>query len=329
MRASPIAFLLLMIMAAPVAPAAAEALAPAVVKREHVVVSDSHLRLGDLFANAGESASAIIGKAPSVGTPLVLDAPTLERLARAHGLAWRARTISEQAIVERQSRIVEAAEVCAIIEPVLREKGLGEEPVSIEIAVGGGSIRIPGDAQLMIESVSIAATTNLTGRRFTAALLASVDGTPVQRFVVTGQAFRIVQVPVLSQEIRRGEIIEENDVDWVEVRDHRLPANAVVDASALIGLTPRRPLRPGVPILVSDLRRPVLVAKGSLVVLTLTTPMMALTARGRALEDGGEADLIRVANLQTNSIVEALVTGAGQATVAAGMATASSKRRRL
>jgi flagella basal body P-ring formation protein FlgA len=335
MKATLIAAALLTATAVSAASAQAVAEPPpaAVAKREHIAVSSAHLRLGDIFANIGDAAGAIVAKAPSVGTPLVLDAPTLERLARAHGLAWRPRSMAEQAIIERQSRIVEAAEISALIEPVLRDKGLGDEPVSIEVAVGGGTIRVPADARLLVESLSFAAagsaTGGLAGRRFTATLVAAVDGAPAQRFAVTGQVFRMVQVPVLIREVRRGEVIGERDLGWIDVRDHRLPANAVVDADALVGLTPRRPLKPGTPIPVSDLRRPVLVAKGSLVTLTLMTPTMTLTARGRALEDGGEADLVRIANLNSNSVVEGMVTGAGQATVATGSPSADRKRGRL
>jgi flagella basal body P-ring formation protein FlgA len=74
-------------------------------------------------------------------------------------------------------------------------------------------------------------------------------------------------------------------------------------------------LRPGEPVRASEVQRPVVVPKGGLVTLVLTTSGMQLTARGRALEDGGEGDAIRVANAQSHTLVEGIVSGAGRVTI--------------
>jgi flagellar basal body P-ring formation protein FlgA len=76
-------------------------------------------------------------------------------------------------------------------------------------------------------------------------------------------------------------------------------------------------LRPGVPILLSDLRRPMMVGRGSLVTMTLAGHNMRLTARGRALEDGAEGEPVRIANLQNGTVVRALVTAPGEVTIGA------------
>ncbi len=42
---------------------------------------------------------------------------------------------------------------------------------------------------------------------------------------------------------------------------------------------------------------------------------MTLTAQGRALEDGGAGDTVRVVNTQSNTVVQAVVTGANRVSV--------------
>jgi flagella basal body P-ring formation protein FlgA len=74
----------------------------------------------------------------------------------------------------------------------------------------------------------------------------------------------------------------------------------------------RSPLRPGAPVRATQIRKPVAVAKGSLVLLVLERQGMALSARARALEDGGVGETIRVSNLQSSTVVEGTVTGPGR-----------------
>ncbi len=60
---------------------------------------------------------------------------------------------------------------------------------------------------------------------------------------------------------------------------------------------------------------PVVVAKGSLVTIVLKTPTMILTAQGRAVEDGGRGDVIRVMNTRSKKIVEGVVSRPGTVSV--------------
>jgi flagellar basal body P-ring formation protein FlgA len=94
-----------------------------------------------------------------------------------------------------------------------------------------------------------------------------------------------------------------------------LQKNSILAAEDIIGLTPRRTLRPGVPISAADIQRPVMVSKGEIVIIALQTPQMLLSARGQALTNGSKGDAIRVANIQSRQIVEAVVTGPGQVAV--------------
>ena len=67
----------------------------------------------------------------------------------------------------------------------------------------------------------------------------------------------------------------------------------------------------------NSIRRPILVAKGSLVTIILKAPQMTLTAQGKALENGSDGDTVQITNTQSNKVIEAEVTGPGKVSVLA------------
>ena len=297
-------------LAAPAAPPQPPA-AP-VMLNANPVVAGPVLRLGDLFTNAGSAAAVVISKTPAVGQPLVLDVQALYRLARSYGLAWRPHAASERAVVERESRVVDGAALVQLAGAALADKGISGDDLSIELTTPAQGVRVPSEATAGIEQLSY----HPDSRQFTGVVVAVIDGTTAQRTAIAGRVLRTVAMPVVVRRLQGGEVIAANDIDWVAVRDSRVPVNAVLDAAALVGLTPKRMLRPGQPILASDVQQPLLVAKGSLVTMIVETPVMQLTARGRALADGAKGDAIPVANLQSQSVVGGVVTGPGAVLVA-------------
>ncbi len=58
-----------------------------------------------------------------------------------------------------------------------------------------------------------------------------------------------------------------------------------------------------------------LVKRNDLVLMVLQEPGMSLTAQGKALEDGGAGSVIRVSNVQSDRIVDAVVVESGRVTV--------------
>jgi flagella basal body P-ring formation protein FlgA len=298
-------------LAAPVAPPQQPPAAP-VMLNANPVVTGPVLRLGDLFTNAGPAAAVVISKTPAVGQPLVLDVQALYRLARSYGLAWRPHATTERAVVERESRVVDGTALIQLAGAALADKGISGDDLSIELTTPAQGVRIPSEATASIEQLSY----HPDSRQFTGIVAAVIDGSSAQRTAIAGRVFRTVAMPVVVRRVQGGEVIAADDIDWIAVRDSRVPVNAMLDAGALVGLTPKRMLRPGQPILASDVLQPLLVAKGALVTMIVETPQMQLTARGRALADGAKGDLIRVANLQSQSVVGGVVTGPGVVVVA-------------
>ena len=49
--------------------------------------------------------------------------------------------------------------------------------------------------------------------------------------------------------------------------------------------------------------------------MVLQGKFIRLTARGRALENGGKGDVVKIRNIKSNKHVEAVVIGAGRVTI--------------
>jgi flagella basal body P-ring formation protein FlgA len=304
------------------APAAAQAAAqaaaspvgdPPLTLRPAVTVDDNLVRLGDLFDGAGDKAEVGVGYAPAPGRRVVFNARLLYRIAQAHGLDWRPLSNHDHAVVERESIVIEGEEIKRRILAALVDKGVDPDRVAIQLGTPGPRLHLPAAADPTI-AVDVVAYDPRSGR-FTVVVTAPSDDPAAPSLRLSGRLREVTEVPVLTDRVMRGEVIGADDVRWLRLRTDRLPRNTVLDADDLIGLTPKRTLRPGEPVRGSEVRRPIMVPKGGLVTLVLTTSGMKMTVRGRALGNGGEGDTIRVANARSHTIVEGIVTGAGRVTI--------------
>ncbi|WP_207456782.1 flagellar basal body P-ring formation chaperone FlgA [Azospirillum sp. SYSU D00513] len=153
--------------------------------------------------------------------------------------------------------------------------------------------------------------------RFAAEVVATGPaGAPAARLPVSGRAYGVVQVPMLVQRALPGEPIGPEDITWQEMRADQTGSDIVAGEAQLLGQVPRRVLAPGQPIRLRDLQSPRIIDKGAIVTITLVTGTMSLSAQGKALQDGGKGDVIRVVNTQSNRIVEATVAGINHVAVA-------------
>ena len=133
--------------------------------------------------------------------------------------------------------------------------------------------------------------------------------TTVERLQVTGKALTMIDVPVLARNMRRGDVIGRDDLKVMVMTSDAIKRDTILDIRDIIGKTPRNVLRYGKPLRTSDLRRPVVVARGALVMLVVKSKHMLLTARGRALHDAAKGDVVKVINTRSNTTIEGIVTG--------------------
>jgi len=285
----------------------------AALLREKIMVNADYIHLGDLFVNAGERANVRVAYAPAPGRRAVFDARWLYHVARRHGLNWRPMTLQDQAVVERQSLVIERSEIEDHILAVLTDHGVDADRSEIQFSNRAFKLHVAADAMptVAVEDVVYEPRT----RRFSAIVAAPAGDPSAPRVQVTGRVHRVAEVPVLARRMLRGDIIGPADLEWVRFRSGQLPRDTILDAEDLIGRTPVRGMRAGAPVRAAEIRWPVLVPKGSLVTMVLQVRNMTLTAQGKALEDGSRGDVVRISNADSSTIVEAVVIGPGRAEV--------------
>ncbi|MCC7425958.1 MAG: flagellar basal body P-ring formation protein FlgA [Alphaproteobacteria bacterium] len=280
--------------------------------RPHVVVEAPQLRLSDLFDNAGAAGLRVIAAAPAPGQRYLIEARDLARIARAHGLAWRPHSPAEQSIVERPGIPIPRT----AFEDALRAAlaGFGAEAEDeVEFAAPAATFAPVGAApRIMATEPAL----DPASRRFVATLLVSAEGMPAIRQRISGRLHATIMVPAAAHRLSMGHVVGTADLRPVRIRAARMEAGLVTDPQAVIGLALRRPLAAGALFVERDLRRPVLVPRGGPVTMILQSEHLSIAAAGRALEDGGIGDRIRVANSTSRTEVEAVVIGPGRVRVA-------------
>jgi flagella basal body P-ring formation protein FlgA len=296
---------------------AAEAL---VGPHRNVIVTDKVVRLSDIFSGIDAASDAELFYAPALGQQVILDYRWLTRAAQAYGLPWRPSSRLDRVVVERPSQRLERRRILESLADGLAAEGVDPD-VDIQLDGRNAEIHVPADkpALAALESLQV----DPRRHRFVAILSAPPDDPDAARFTVSGRYYPLVRVPVLNRPVARGEVISRRDVEWTRVRENRLRTEAATDLDQVVGLSPRRSVKAGQPLRTGDLQAPILVPKGSFVTITLRRANMVLTAKGRAVDNGARGDVVRIRNVQSRKLLEAIVTGPGQAEVADTPALAS------
>ena len=302
-----------LISTAVVANSKAPAITP-VMLNSALKVNAKVIRLGDLFTNTGDQSSVAVAYAPEPGKRASFDARWLYRVARAYRLEWRPINDRVRAVVTRISQVIGRDEIKAALRDALVDEGIGPN-ADIEFSNRLMKLHVPGDSLVGVAVDDI--DFDPRSRRFSAVISAPAGSPDARQFQIRGRIYKTVEVPVLVRRILAGEVIKASDLKWIKVRARRMQPNTVIAEADIVGMTPRRGLRPGYPVLLSSIHRPIIVAKGSLVTMFLQAPKMILTAQGKALENGSDGDVIRISNTQSKKVVEAEIIGHGKVAVRA------------
>ena len=276
---------------------------------------DTHIiHLGDLFTNVGDKSNIAVAYSPDPGRRVSFDARWLYRIARTHRLDWRPMNDRVRAVVLRASRVISREEIKDAILDALSEILITSDS-EIELFDQFIKLHVPEKSLsgVTVDDIEFAARK----QRFNAIISVPANASGSRQLRLRGRVHKTIEVPVLKHRALSGEIIKRDDIKWIKIRAQRLQHNAVAKENEIVGMSPKRSIRPGIPILLSSIRRPILVAKGSLVTMFLQAPKMTLSAQGKALENGSDGDVIPISNLHSKKIVEAEIIGHGKVAVRA------------
>lgn len=120
-----------------------------------------------------------------------------------------------------------------------------------------------------------------------------------------------IRIVVPAHAIARGETISDSDLTYVNVPAGQIQAGVVTAMSDLDGMETRRVLREGEAVRPDDVRRPILVAKGTTVTMEFDAPGITLTATGKATTEGGLGETVTVLNPVSYRQISCVVIGPG------------------
>jgi len=272
------------------------------------------IKVADIWTNAGAKADTVIGTAPPPGRSIAIEAAQLAYIAHLYDVKWRPISRVERTLVERAGRPLTHDEM---VEPVRRsivEAGASAD-VKIELA-NFVPILVPPASfpTLTVEAIRY----DPASGRFSADLVASTEGMETQHMRVDGAVTEMVTALVAAHRLEPGDVITPADVRSMQIAQRRLAGPAVSDTALVVGQTPKRAIVAGQPLVAADLGPPLMVQKGSTVLIVLETSSMSLAAQGLALSSGGRDDEIQVMNPLSRAVVAARVTGPGRAVILPG-----------
>ena len=276
-------------------------------KRDAKVQSEI-VRIGDLVDHAGSIAGVAIFRAPDLGQTGTVQAYRVMEAVRPHGLLIDTRDIGE-VVVTRLSRVIPIKAVEARIAAVL---------VSQNSAIDAKNLLVTLDREgrpIQVESSAVGdlqpARTYYDPRTGRFDITFELPGSAAARRMTlryTGIAVEGVEVAALQRALARGEVIRAPDVA-VERRAKSEIGNDAVAPDTVVGLAARRQLRAGQAITSADVMKPEIVTRNEAVLLVFEAPGMLLTVRGKALDSGGEGDVVSVLNLQSKRTIQGVVSG--------------------
>lgn len=277
--------------------------------KAEAVINDSVVKTSDIFDDVPPKKDSVIGNAPAPGQTIILNARALNRIASLYDLKWEASSPADQIILRRTEQTIAVSAISDILHKALESRGVtGNFTVSLNNVAP--TITLPGNIEATAE---IAQMNYVPGRDvFSAVIAAPSASNPVKTLSVSGLIEKTTQVPVLKSSVTMGDIISSSDIEWIDMPQKNAVRDTVVDADHLIGKTPVRMIEANTPIRLRDVTAPQLIARGDEVLLEFNQGGLQLTAKGKAMQNGAEGEVIRVMNLSSNQSLRGEVTGSKQ-----------------
>lgn len=280
--------------------------------RPLVTLSGPMVHLRDLFEDAGPNADRVLGPGPGPGGRIIVGATQLGAIARQFGVDWRPASSGDRAILEWPGRPMRREDAIDAVRDALVAGGADPDCV-IEMAgftaplVPLGSNPRPAVAQMDF---------NANTGRFTAMLSVTAEGMDPITSRIAGQVDTLVEIPVPTTRLASGAVVRAEDLRITRVSASVAKGEVVRDPTQAIGMQLKRSATPNQPMPITDLVRPAVVARDSVVRIVLDAQGLSLSGQGTALEAGAMGERIRIRNPSSRAILEAQVIAPGVVRVA-------------
>jgi flagella basal body P-ring formation protein FlgA len=279
--------------------------------KSEAVVTGAIVRIGDLIEHAGVVSRVPIFRAPDLGSAGTVSAETVIEAVRAHALVGLDSAGVEEIVVKRATRTIEPREIEASLAAALTGQFALGAPRDLEMKFDRGLRPLHVEPTAKGEPRVVHVSYEPRSARFDALL--DIPGHASLRLTGTAQA--MVDVVMLAQPLKRGDIVKQADVVLERRARSELGLDVLTDRDHAIGLAVRTGMRPGRPLRGADLIKPDVVQRNETVTLVYEAPGITLTVRGRAAESGALGDVINVHNGQSKRTVQGVVIGPGRVVI--------------
>ncbi len=128
-----------------------------------------------------------------------------------------------------------------------------------------------------------------------------------------GPRSRAAQALVYARNLMAGEIVGAADLQWSS--EAVAASDSPADPSAVVGKAARWALRAGAPVETRELDNPKVVRRSEMIDVAFQDDGVTLVLQAKALSDAAVGDAVEVMNTQSKKVIEAVVSGPGQAVV--------------
>ena len=281
--------------------------------KSHVEVQEDTVYLRDLFDGVTRYGDRALARAPKPGQSMTFKATWLWRVSNLYNLGWRPTSRLDISTMTRSATLVDSDQIKDAVRLALFEKTGEDDLIDLSFENSLTSLYISSNRRASVKVKRLNYDRN--NGRFTAEVVAPATGKAEASTVIAGRVHAMVEAAVPLRRILPGQIIREKDLEIVRFRRNRVNRNAVLDPGQLIGQSARRTLMIGKAINLNQVEPPRLVKRNGLVTIYLNLPNMQLTAQGKALQNGSDGEVIQVRNVQSNIVIEAVVSGPGKVNV--------------
>ena len=284
--------------------------------RERVRIQGDYIHAGDIFAGSDDVADTILREAPEPGGRLVITRRDLAAFAQQIAKPLELPAYLQRVIVERDGLALSKEMIADHIFEAALNAG-ADSNSRIQIFGGTNSVMLPIGYGLSDIEITRFDYNDINGR-ISADLAIPTGANRYKSLAINARLEAVRMVPTLNTTITPGQLITADDIEWRKFAANRVGRSVVQSENDLVGLTVRRALKPGALIRSSDIERALMIKKGAIVTMIYKHGGIALTAAGRASENGGAGDIIRLTNNKSGQAVEARILSPDRVEVLTG-----------
>lgn len=279
---------------------------------EGVIVGGSHYRLSEVAHLEGTDPALLeklsnlkIGRSPLPGGSLVVTKSLILSRLRAH---VKKRNVTfpdlERVTIRRSALRVSGDDIDQVVLNHIEEQ-LAEKDTKIKLMTKSRDIFLPkGDLDFEVKARG---KYKQAGGYQTYEVFFKIDHKIVKKVPVRTHIKIYKEVFVAKDTIKRDHMIQDSDLEKIRTNVGRLPKNYVTDKSLLVGKVAKRAIGPSEVMHDNAVATPPLVKSGDQLLIVYETPSLRLTAPGIAMRRGRLGERITVRNLNSKSIVQAIV----------------------